>query len=222
MVDHFFTARFDYRREWWRCISTLSGETGGPALHVRAIQAVAQVVDSPAGLLLLRDEDGLGLNWAGSWNMPALAAPIAHDDGLHARLEASGPVVELAGCPPGSALAACWLAIPLREQGALSGCVAVAPPRAPLRVDREVRELLRVVAGEVATYLAEQRTARRLAETEELRTHGERFAFVAHDIKNVASQLSLLLSNAERHLADPAFQRDMLATVAASVRKIRR
>ncbi len=38
--------------------------------------------------------------------------------------------------------------------------------------------------------------------------------------ENVSSQLSLLLANAEHHLDNPEFQRDMLETVRASVRKI--
>ncbi len=114
-----------------------------------------------------------------------------------------------------------WLAIPLRHGGGgVDGCVLVAQPRAPFRLDHEVFGLLRTVAREVATYLAEQRATRVLLETQELRAYGERFAFVAHDIKNVSSQLSLLLSNAETHIANPDFQRDMLVTVAASVQKI--
>jgi putative PEP-CTERM system histidine kinase len=39
-------------------------------------------------------------------------------------------------------------------------------------------------------------------------------AFVVHDLKNLVAQLSLLLKNAERHRANPEFQKDMLDTVA--------
>ena len=42
-----------------------------------------------------------------------------------------------------------------------------------------------------------------------------------HDIKNVSGQLSMLLANA-RHADNPAFQRDMLTTVRASVARITR
>jgi len=38
-------------------------------------------------------------------------------------------------------------------------------------------------------------------------------AFVVHDLKNLVTQLSLLLKNAERHRANPEFQRDMLQTI---------
>ncbi len=220
LVDHFFSNRYDYRREWLRCIDTLSDDRAHGALHSRVIRAVAQVVDSPAGMLLLHEPDSLGLRWAESWNLPPLAQPLPPDHTLLAALQPGGDAVALAALGAADPLAGLWLAVPLYHAGGLAGCVVVAPPRAPFRLDREVFALLRAVAREVATYLAEQRATRVLLETRELRAYGERFAFVAHDIKNVSSQLSLLLSNAETHLANPDFQRDMLLTVGASVRKI--
>jgi putative PEP-CTERM system histidine kinase len=38
-------------------------------------------------------------------------------------------------------------------------------------------------------------------------------AFVVHDLKNLISQLTLMLKNAQRHRDNPAFQADMLTTV---------
>jgi signal transduction histidine kinase len=61
-----------------------------------------------------------------------------------------------------------------------------------------------------------------LTQTQQLREYSQRFAFVIHDIKNVSGQLSMLLSNAETYADNPDFQRDMLATVRASVGKITR
>lgn len=225
VVDHFFSTRYDYRREWMRCIETLSGGQADTPLHGRVIRAIAQVVDSPGGVLLLREPGEFGLHWGGSWNMPALLAPVPPGHGLLRALAGGQDAIELMTAtlaePPLDGLAdQAWLALPLPKGSRLVGCVIVARPRAPFPLDREVFALLRTVAHEVATYLAEQRAARVLVETRELRAYGQRFAFVAHDIKNVSSQLSLLLSNAETHIANPAFQDDMLATVRASVRKI--
>ena len=224
MSEHFFTYRYDYRREWLRCVATLSDDDGSDpgGLPRRAIRAIADIVDSPAGLLLTGEAGQSSLSWAGSWNLPA-TGPVAPDHPLLHVLQA-GRCLEL---PPEITAAApldglrLWLAVPLTTRGSsVAGCVLLAPPRGPSRLDDEVFALLGVIAREVTTHLAEQRAARTLVETRELRVYGERFAFVAHDIKNVAGQLRLLTSNAERHIADPAFQRDMLGTIDASVRKI--
>ena len=69
-------------------------------------------------------------------------------------------------------------------------------------------------------FLAERRAAERLAEQRRLQDYAKRFAFVAHDVKTVSSQLSLLLANAEDNMQDPEFQRDMLPTVRASADRI--
>ena len=52
-----------------------------------------------------------------------------------------------------------------------------------------------------------------LAETRQLESMNRLSTHVLHDIKNHVSGLSLVVENARRHLSNPEFQRDMLATV---------
>ncbi len=229
-VDHFFTHRYDYRREWQNCIAMLSA--AGP-LPERLIQVLATVVDSPSGLLFVREPGQAGMAWAGSWKTSP-CAPLADAD---ARLVTAGGPLVLSGVslspawltePRGAGFDP-WLAVPLfrpdaadsdAPPAAAMGCILLARSRTGFALDAEVFDLLRVLAHEVAIHLSQQQAAASVLQTQELRAYGERFAFVAHDIKNVSSQLSLLLANAETHLADPAFQLDMLATVRASVARI--
>lgn len=218
LVDHFFSHRYDYRREWMRCIATLSTPDQYVALHTRVIRALAEVVDSPGGVLFLRERGDVAFQWAGSWNMPAAPAPILPE---HPLVEAFRDGTWIVAAEPfQTGIANAWLAVPLNHNGRLTGLIVVARPRAEFKLDREVFDLLRVIGRQVATYVAEQRATEGLIEARQLHEYGKRFAFVAHDIKNVSSQLSLLLSNAETHLANPEFQRDMLATIRAAVQKI--
>ncbi|MBN8929941.1 MAG: PEP-CTERM system histidine kinase PrsK [Rhodospirillales bacterium] len=225
-VDHFFSARYDYRREWMRCIDTLTAQETHTGLPVRAIRAVADVVDSPAGALFVRAPDEVAFQWAGSWNLPSAVDPVPPGDALVAAFGAADRIVVLDGAPAlrrGIAeLGQTWLAVPLNHFGRLIGFVVLAGPRAAFTLDREVFDLLRVLGREVASRIAEQRAAQVLSQTAALREYSERFAFVLHDIKNVSGQLSMLLTNAEIHAANPDFQRDMLATVRASVNRITR
>ncbi len=224
IVDHFFTHRYDYRREWLRCIATLSDDNTRTPLQTRVVRAVADTVDSPAGALLLREE-GAALCWAGEWNLPEPIAPIAGDHPLIAAM-GGGWIVELDRAPSlGEGIApedtpGFWLAVPLSHGGALLGCILLAHSRAGFTLDREVFDLLRILGREVAAFLAEQRATQQLSQARDLHDYGQRFAFVAHDIKNLSSQLALLLNNAEIHIANPEFQRDMLGTIRASVQKI--
>jgi len=232
VIDHFFAARYDYRREWLRCVDTLSDAEGAGDAHVRAIRAIADVADSPGGVLMLRDplERAAGAAparylWGGSWNMPeaaGLTLPPSH--ALVGAVREGGWVAAIeAGASPDidAAFGRLWLAVPLwHHREGLVGLVLLSPPRAPFPLDVETYDLLRTLGQEVAMFLAERAAAERLVDQRQLEDYAKRFAFVAHDVKTVSSQLSLLLANAEDNIADPEFQRDMLLTVRASTDRI--
>lgn len=224
LVDHFFIARYDYRREWLRCVAALSAPDAEAPAPVRAICAIADPVDSPAGALLVRDPGEAGFHWAGSWNLPPGPVSLPHDHPLLAILRDGGWVAELATETPADLRAAfgpLWLGVPLlHHREGLLGVVLLAPPRAPFPLDGEVFDLLRTLGREVAMFLAERRAAERLADQRQVQDYAKRFAFVAHDVKTVASQLTLLLANADENIEDPEFQRDMLLTVRASATRI--
>lgn len=222
IADPFFRARYDYRREWLRCIGTLS--LPHAAADERAVRALADPVDSPAGLLLLREAPDTPLRWAGGWNAGAGVLAREDDAALAEALRGGQWVAEPApGALPGAEalLPRLWLVVPLtHDRDGLMGAVLLARPRAPFALDREVFDLLRMLGREVAMFLAERRGAERLAEQAPLEAYARRFAFVAHDVKTVAHQLTLLLDNARTHIHDPDFQADMLLTVRASADRI--
>ena len=80
--------------------------------------------------------------------------------------------------------------------------------------------MLRATSRQAASYLAEERSTRGLRDAELLTEYSKRFAFVVHDIKNLASQLGLIVSNAKRYIDNPEFQRDMLQTVEDAVARM--
>jgi putative PEP-CTERM system histidine kinase len=227
VVDHFFARRYDYQREWTRCIATLSAAGSYVSLYKRVIRALADIVDSPGGVLFLRESPiGTGpapFRFAGSWNAPQLDGAIVNAD--HALLAAfhSGNTVATAASharPWLGSLPDAWLAIALSEGDDAVGFILLMPPRGPFRLDHEVFDLLAIVGREIALFIAEQRATKALVEARQFVEAGRRFAFIAHDIKNVAGQLSLLLDNAQRNLDNPEFRSDMLTTVRSSVQKI--
>jgi putative PEP-CTERM system histidine kinase len=152
---------------------------------------------------------------------------------LSERFEGNGQIVELivAGdsATPGrealpewlAAVPRAWLVIPLIHRHQLLGLLVLAIPRAPRRLDDEDRDLLTTVGNQAASYIAEEETARALMDARQLEMFNQRFAFVVHDIKNLVSQLSLILSNVERHGDNPEFQRDVVSTVRHSVARMK-
>ncbi|MGC9270222.1 XrtA/PEP-CTERM system histidine kinase PrsK [Acidiphilium sp.] len=225
ITDNFFAQRYDYRREWLRCIETLAAiEQGG--LPQRVIKVLADTVDSPCGVLMLRDdssETGLLTN-AGEWNMRGPTSPLDLSHPLMIRLnhdtfcsfEGDASLVSVDTTP------ASWLALALPDPRSSTplGVILLGQSRSGAPLNEEAVSLLGVVAREISLMLAERRAAEALAEARRFAAAGQRFAFVAHDIKNVANQLALLVSNADHHMDDPYFREDMMATLRGSVGKI--
>ena len=46
-------------------------------------------------------------------------------------------------------------------------------------------------------------------------------AFIAHDLRNVANDLDLMLDNARKHLHKPEFQRDLVLSMGDSVERMK-
>src|SRR5690606_30628582 len=65
-------------------------------------------------------------------------------------------------------------------------------------------------------------TASALSIARQFESFSRMSTFVVHDIKNLIFQLSLMLSNAEKHKDKPEFQKDMIETVALSINKMKR
>ena len=71
---HFFSYRYDYRDEWLRFTQALSARGGQRELGQDVIKGLADLLESPAGSLWLRDAAGRHFVQAARWNMPADAA----------------------------------------------------------------------------------------------------------------------------------------------------
>ncbi|MBS0255232.1 MAG: PEP-CTERM system histidine kinase PrsK [Proteobacteria bacterium] len=235
LTKHLFQHRYDYRAEWLRFARTIAhdGEDAAP-LQVRAVQAVADIADSPAGLLLIPGDEG-ELVLAARWQWPGIEVPaIAGDLGLIRYLEHTGYVVDVAGLRADSdqrgagavvpqwlrADPHAWALVPLLHYERLVGAVALARPPHARTLDWEDFDLLKVVGQQLATYLAEHSGQQALTEASRFDEFNRRIAFVMHDIKNLASQFSLLARNAERHADNPEFRADMLKTLRNSADKL--
>jgi len=228
---NFFSFRHDYREEWLRLTATLSA--GDMELPQRAVRAMAQIMDSPAGALFMRCDADEFVPEA-RWNMPTPAG-LRLPAGLPAfgLMRTRRWIYDLSEPPPLgdeqlrapaelTDLPRAWLLVPLVLEDRLVGFVVLAQARARRAFDWEDIDLLRAAGSQVAGIMAQAADARRLAEARQFEGFNRLTAFLMHDLKNLAAQQSLLLQNAERHKHNPAFVDDMLATVANSVQRISR
>jgi putative PEP-CTERM system histidine kinase len=235
LAKHLFQHRYDYRAEWLRFTATIGRSEGGAEpLEERAIKAVADIAESPAGLLLTPDDNG-DLVLAARWQWPAAEVPaVAMSEAAARFFQVEGFIVDLDELRDGENQRGeaeivpewlreetrAWAIVPLIHYDRLTGVVLLARPPYVRRFDWEDFDLLRVVGQQLATYLAEHSGQQALEEAARFDDFHRRIAFVMHDIKNLASQLSLLARNAELHAEKPAFREDMLVTLRNSSEKL--
>lgn len=234
-TKHLFQHRYDYREEWLRFTRTIGrGSSASASFHERAIKAIADITDSPAGLLLAPNEEAQ-LELTARWNWPIIEVPaVAGDHELSGLLEQHSHILDLDEARTGvdhhgelvhvpewlTEAEDAWALVPLIHFDRLVGVIVLARPRIERRLDWEDFDLLRVVGQQLASYLAEQSGQQALMDASRFDEFNRRMAFVMHDIKNLASQLSLLSGNAEKHADNPDFRKDMLVTLRNSSEKL--
>ena len=235
LAKNFFQHRYDYRSEWIRFTDTIGrpGADSAP-FHERVIKAIADITDSPAGILLMPDDSGQ-LVLQSRWNWSSIDVPArACSNRTIAFFEDTSHIVEFdalradqdekcdaAAIPDWMTIdERTWVAVPLVHFNRLTGLMLLARPRINRTLDWEDLDMLRVVGRQVASYLAEARSQESLSEAQRFDEFNRRMAFIMHDIKNLVSQLSLLARNAKRHAENPEFRADMIETLQDSADKM--
>lgn len=229
---HFYSYRYDYREEWIRFTRALSD--AGAGLNERTIQAIAKPMESPSGALFLRKEETGCCEPATYWNMP----PTRHAEPLQGSLcrylENTQWVIDLQeyeACPDKyeglvlpewlAGMSNAWLVVPLLLERQLFGFVVLGRPRSKMKLNWETIDLLKIAGTQAASYLAQRESQNSLMVARQFESYTRMSTFMVHDLKNLISQLSLILANAERHKDNPEFQADMLETVDFSVKKMK-
>ena len=234
LSKHFLRYRYDYRSEWLRFTTMLSAANSPQEVGVLVTRGLADMVESTAGGLWFRALGDDAFVQIARWNMPASQAQEQLDSPFCTFLRKEEWILDLHDQPPpshGSApppapawlaeLEAVWLVVPLLVGDNLLGFVVLAEPRIAFSLNWETRDLLKTAARQGAAFLAQMHATEALLESRKFDAFNRMSAFVVHDLKNIVTQLSLLMKNAERHRGNPEFERDMFLTIDNALEKMR-
>ena len=231
---NFFPYRYDYREEWLKFTRTLSAQDTPQEMGRQVIRALADLLESPGGGLWMKTPGTVVLRQTARLNMgPQLEAEAA-DSPLCAYMLPEGKVVNLQEYQsfphrygllqfPAwlQATPQAWLIVPLLVGDELIGFVLLLKARTRVDVNWEVYDLLKTASRQAASVLAQMLATEALLEVRKFDAFNRMSAFVVHDLKNIVTQLSLMMKNAQRLHANPEFQQDMLMTVENSLERMR-
>jgi len=235
---HFYRNKYDYRVEWLRFVHTLSS-AAPENVQLGALQALAQVFSSPQALLFVADETGRQFraiaSWSESGEQIALPADVSASADAVQFMQRRGWIIDLdeyrrAPTTYENIELPTWLGVksamsivaPIMQGTVLSGFVVLARPPPPFELTYEDRDLLMTMGRHVATHLAQQEANRKLAENRQFETYSRLTAFMMHDLKNSAAQLSLVVSNAVKFRHQPEFVDDAMATIDNAAQRMTR
>jgi len=115
-----------------------------------------------------------------------------------------------------------WVIVPLIHDQHVLGFTVLTRPRTRFKLNWENLDLLKTSGRQAASYLALYKTAEALSEVKQFEGFNRLSAFVVHDLKNLIAQLSLVISNAEKHRHNPEFFDDAVRTIDNAVQKMNR
>ncbi len=229
---HFRRPTHDYRQIWTRFsqgVGDRFDETQIARTVVRLISDTLETLsvsfwlwDPGSRRLRLKESTGLSQEEAASPELQPLAEELVKAEGLielnlgEERERQRPYVMDAKAIPP-----RVRYLLPLRHKDELLGAITLGErvrykPLAP-----EDLELLEVLGDQTAALLMNIRLARRLTEASEMQAFQHMSAFFLHDLKNLASRLSLTVQNFPRYYDNPEFREDALKTISQSVDKIR-
>jgi putative PEP-CTERM system histidine kinase len=111
--------------------------------------------------------------------------------------------------------------VPIFDGENIEGFIALGPV---IKEDElyiyEDYDLMKTIARQASLAFLYQKMSEQVTEAREIEVIGNVATFVAHDLKNQVSNLSLILENAARHISNPEFQQDMLVSLGNTVGKM--
>ena len=105
------------------------------------------------------------------------------------------------------------LLVPLVSDGKVEAVVALGKQLIQDRLTYEDYDMMRTLAKQSALALKNLRLREELSEAQQVTAVAKVSSFIVHDLKNMASTLSLTLENAEQFISEPEFQKDLLQTL---------
>lgn len=235
LTKSFFKFKYDYRKEWLRFIATLS-ESGLEHVPTTSVRAVAQIVNSPGGIVWIREHDSTDYLPVGAWRCELpVGQSFEGTSSLVRFLRDRQWVIDLEELTSSPSLYDdlrldpwiaeqdnLWLVVPMFVGRDLFGFIMLLKPWLVPKLNFEDHDLLKTVGRHVGSHIKQADSDRRLAESSQFGTYHRLSAFLMHDLNNLIAQQSLVVKNAEKFRHDPKFVDDTIDTIAHSVSRMRR
>jgi putative PEP-CTERM system histidine kinase len=226
ITKHFFANQFDYRHEWLKLTHCLNTSESDGNVYATALRGLIQAIDYQTGCFIQNKNGELKV-------LANINKPVLDEDEQIVLLQFSAfftsknwiiDIEELRTQPyiyEGLKInhgllngVSFQLVIPIYNEEEFWGmAVMQGSDNTSKKLNWELRDYLTAVNAQITNFLFHHQAAQELAENAQFATFTRMSAFIVHDLKNVAAQIDLILSNAEQHKDNPEFIDDTFETL---------
>ena len=226
---NFYQNKYDYRTEWLRFTEQLSTSGSGEQLLQRILSAYCEIFGISGAAMFLKDDNQGGYCMAAVCEMEPFHEVIAPDNSLIRFMKERAWVINvkddnheiMAANESFFSANAISMVIPLFAGECVEGFIVLGKVIKPDEVFiYEDNDLMKTIARQASLAILHQRLSEQITQAREVEAIGKVATFVVHDLKNLASNISLIVENAARHIHNPDFQQDMLVSLGNTAHKM--
>ena len=235
LAKHFYENKYDYRDEWLGFTRTLADTQGVANFHTDIIRAFDNIMNCNGGAVWLISKNKY-YECAGEIHLKeALPVNISIDTRFIQFLSDSQWVINIEDfranpqryrnleLPPFiNELNSATLVIPLFLENDILGFILLTQSDINAAYNWEDYDLLKTMGRQTASFIAHLRATEDLAQAKQFEAFNRLSAFVVHDMKNIAAQLSLICRNAIKYKDNKEFLDDAFMTINNAVMKMNR
>ena len=226
---NFYPHKHDYRNQWLNFTERLAACRSFACVQDAILTSYRMTFGLKGVSLYLLDRDKGSYLPAASQSMPDDGPWLQAGSGLVSFLRDQESVYLIAGegyVPVEEEVffikqSGARLIVSLAANDEVEGFVVFGEQLVRERFTYEDYDLMKTVAKQAALSIINFRLSEELGATREIAAVGRISSFVMHDLKNLTSNLSLTLDNAEDYIHDPEFQGDMISTVRHTLSKMK-
>lgn len=228
---NFYQHKHDYRTQWLRFTEQLSTSRSGHELLERTLSAYCNIFGITGSALFLFEKDRGGYCKLAEHEIALPEHVIVPKNSLISFMAKRSWVVSIN--EENSEITAedslffrenlLRFVVPLFDGEQLEGFIVLGLPVNSKEVYiYEDFDLMKTIARQAALAIRHQRLSEQVTHAREIEAIGNVATFVAHDLKNLVSSLSLIVENATRYIHNPDFQQDMLTSLGNTVDKMQK
>jgi len=228
---NFYQHKHDYRTQWLRFTEQLSTSRSGDELLQRTLSAYCDIFGIKGSALFLFEENRGGFCLMAEHDIELRWDVIKPDNSLVCFMAKRAWVVSI--IEDNTEISAhdsrifrennLFFVVPLFDGERLEGFIVLGQPLNNKEVYiYEDYDLMKTIARQASLAIMHQRLSEQVTHTREIEAIGNVATFVAHDLKNLVSNLSLVVENAARYIHNPDFQTDMLTSLGNTVVKMQK